>query len=167
MSASSCRGSVPMILVRGWAGGIFEPATAREPIDQAVEPAVIEGFQIHDVLIEKHLAFDDRKVHPVEARLGLDRRTIEQQETLEPRGSLSWDRWDREVDCPSRRSFDRRAAPPAIHRGCGSASSIDRNRLMSWRDGGSIFWHRASRSTESVVGLVRLMYRRSAATAPS
>ena len=44
---------------------------ARETIDQAVEPTVIEGFQIHDVLIDKHLGFDDRQVHPAEAWLGL------------------------------------------------------------------------------------------------
>ena len=28
---------------------------ARETIDQTVEPAVIESFQEHDVLIDKHL----------------------------------------------------------------------------------------------------------------
>ena len=117
---------VPMILVRGWAGGIFVPATAvNRSIRRSSRPS--SRLEDDDVLADEHLAFDQRKFRPGQARPWPRRAgRSSSRETLE-RGDLG-SSGSRGRGSGLRRSSDRLARRPADPRGFGSASSIDRIR---------------------------------------
>ena len=58
-----------MTLVRGWAGGIFEPADRGEVVAEFVEPAVVLGFQDDGLLTDQQLSLDQGYFAAAEAWL--------------------------------------------------------------------------------------------------
>ena len=71
------RSTWPTTFVRGWAGGTDVPASAREPIDQAVEPAIVFGLQHHGVRANQKVRLDERDLLPCQTGTSLDPGAVE------------------------------------------------------------------------------------------